>query len=132
MYNGIYLKDQYAYIYDSLFKWMTLKVNGKDLGVQLREKGTIRAAVYGCNDFGKLVYEDIKKTVCVQAFIDKRATDVKVVDKIEVILPQSAIKLPEDCYIIITPEYYFREISEDLLTYGIREDRLISIAMVLA
>ena len=59
MYNGVYTSEQYAYVHDTLIKWLDLKVHGKTLGSCLIDKGVKKVAVYGINDFGRMVCDDI-------------------------------------------------------------------------
>ncbi len=130
MYNGVYTIEQFAYVHDTMTKWLDLKIKGKSLGDKLREKGIARVAVYGINEVGRMTYEDIRSDIPVEAFIDRRANEVNGINGIEVLSPVDVDMLPPDCYILVTPEYYFREIAEVLSDSGIREERIISLAMV--
>ncbi len=133
MYNGVYTIEQFAYIHDTLMKWLDMKVHGESMGKRLLDKGIRKVAVYGINDFGKLVYDDIKTEVDVETFVDKKAEDSPmVIEGKKVLSPKGAGVLSPDCYILVTPEYYFREISEELSQYGISDERIVSIAMVVS
>lgn len=132
MYNGVYTKDQYAYMYDTMFKWVRLKVEGQSIGERLRKSGILHIALYGINDFGRLVYEDVKKDVCVDAFIDRRARETPIVEGVKVLIPEETKSLPLECFVLVTAEFFFNDITETLLQYGFDLDKIISIAMVLA
>ena len=130
MYNGIYTKEQFAYNYDVIKKWLELKVYGDSLGDRLKIKGIDCVAIYGANDIGKMAYEDIKQDIIVKVFIDKKAREIPNIDGIDVIVPSDTKTLPNDCYVLVTPEYFFKDIAEVLLLNGIREDNIVSLAMV--
>lgn len=132
MYNGVYTIEQYAYMHDTLMKWLKNKINGISLGEKLLEMNVCRVAIYGANELGKMVYHDMKNSaMSVSAFIDKNAE--KYPESIEGIpvmgLPKISF-LDKECYVLVTPEYYFREILLDLLQGGISQERIISLAMI--
>ena len=131
MYNGVYTAEQYAYIHDTLMKWLKEKIAGGSLGQKLRDMDVLNVAVYGANEFGQMVCHDIETCVKVTTYIDKNAArfqgmiggkSVRGLDDLET--------LPEDCYILVTPEFYFREIIEDLTSRGIEMNRILSLSMV--
>ena len=132
MYNGIYTIEQYAYVHDTLVKWLSMKLSGESIGGRLKSKGINKIAIYGANEFGQMVYADVKDKVKVEAFIDKKASELLLIDGKNVVLPSEAGTLDKENYILVTPEYYFREIANDLIKAGIRENRVLSIAMVVA
>ena len=133
MYNGVYTIEQFAYAHDTLAKWLDMKVHGDSLGSRLENRGIKRVAVYGTNDFGRLVYDDIKSDVEVEAFVDRKAADSLItIDGVKALPPNGVEVLSSDCYVLVTPEYYFREISEELSRCGISDERIISIAMVVS
>ena len=74
MYNGVYTIEQYAYMHDTLMKWLKNKISGKSLGQRLLEMDISKVAIYGANELGKMVYNDIKESgVLVECFVDKNA-----------------------------------------------------------
>jgi NADH/NAD ratio-sensing transcriptional regulator Rex len=134
MYNGIYNKEQYAYVYDTLIKWLEIKIQGGGLGKKMLEKSIQKVALYGVNGLGKLFYQDIKDYgVEVTCFIDKNAERYeKNKDSLVVLNLNQLEQLEKDCYIIVTPEYYFQEIMLELLNRGISLERIISLSMVVS
>ncbi len=132
MYNGIYNKEQYAYAYDTLIKWLAARIQGGSLGKAMMEKGVEKVAVYGINGLGELAYQDIKDSgVEVTCFIDKnpgRYGSKK--DGLAVLGLEQLEQLPDNTYILVTPEYYFCEIMMDLSDRGIPLERMISLSMV--
>lgn len=132
MYNGVYTIEQYAYMNDTLTKWLARKVAGESLGDRLRELQVGKVALYGINGVGKLVYEDVKKSgVPIACFVDRRAQSFPDgYDGLPVLGLEGVARLDEDCYVLVTPEYFFYDIMNDLLEGGIPLERIISLAMV--
>ena len=132
MYNGVYTIEQYAYMHDTLLKWLKNKINGKSLGQKLLEMDVDKVAIYGANELGKMVYNDIKECgVWVECFVDKNADRYSSsTEEIPVIKPSEISLLEEESYVLITPEYYFYEILTDLRKKGIAQERIISLAMI--
>jgi hypothetical protein len=132
MFNGIYDERQFAYLYDMTKKWLELKIKGRSLGDILAANKVEKIFIYGINGFGELAYEDLKDSaVKIQAFIDKRAAEYADGYKgIKVFLPDRRLAESEE-YIIVTPEYYFNEILNELVKNGAAIDRIISLAMIL-
>ncbi|MBD5545753.1 MAG: hypothetical protein HDR01_16310 [Lachnospiraceae bacterium] len=132
MYNGVYDVEQFAYVHDTLQKWLQHKVQHRSLGQLLLEKEAMDIAIYGINGIGKLVYDDIKNTdVKVHFFIDKRYEEYRGgYDGIPVIGIEQLCLIAENTYILVTPEFYFREITDDLMKGGIPLERFISLSMV--
>ncbi|MGP1568845.1 nucleoside-diphosphate sugar epimerase/dehydratase [Peptoanaerobacter stomatis] len=132
MFNGIYDEKQFAYLYDMTKKWLELKMKGKSLGNILSFNNIKNVFIYGINGFGELTYDDIKDSnVKINAFIDKRADEyINGYKGIDVLFPDSDLNKFED-YIIVTPEYYFNEILNDLVKNGVSIDRIISLSMIL-
>lgn len=132
MYNGVYTVEQYAYMYDTLTKWLTGKIQGRSLGENLYEKGVKKVAVYGVNGLGEQAYGDIVDSkVEIVCMIDKNAERCGIEKYGLEVLPLAHLgELPKDCYILVTPEFYFREILADLLEGGIPIERIIALSMV--
>lgn len=131
MYNGVYTAEQYAYMHDTLMKWLKEKIAGGSLGRKLREMGILDVAVYGANELGRMACHDIEGCVTVSAYIDKNAVRFQgMVDKKPVLDLDHLELLPEDNYILVTPEFYFREIMEDLTDRGVEMNRILSLSMV--
>ena len=131
MYNGVYTAEQYAYMHDTLMKWLKEKIAGGSLGRKLQCMGISDVAVYGANELGQMVCQDIENSVTVSAYIDKNAVRFQGMAGGKTVLGLDDLEtLPDDCYILVTPELYFREIMEELTTRGIEMDRIFSLAMV--
>lgn len=132
MYNGVYTIEQYAYMHDTLMKWLKNKINGKSLGQRLLEMDISKVAIYGANELGKMVYNDIKESdVRVECFVDKNVDKYSSsAEEIPVIKPSEISLLEKESYVLITPEYYFYEILTDLREKGITQERIISLAMI--
>lgn len=131
MYNGVYTAEQYAYIHDTLMKWLKEKIAGGSLGQRLREMGVLDVAVYGANELGQMMCHDIENSVTVSAYIDKNAARFQGMVNGKTVLRLDDLEtLPDDCYILVTPELYFREIMEDLTARGIEMNRILSLSMV--
>lgn len=132
MYNGVYTIEQYAYMNDTLTKWLARKVDGAGLGDRLQELGIQKLAIYGINGIGKLVYQDIKQAkIPISCFVDKRAQNYpNGCEGLPVLGLNQLSQLDDDCYVLVTPEYYFYDILQDLLEGGIPLERIISLAMV--
>lgn len=134
MYNGVYNKEQYAYLYDTLTKWLATRIQGGSLGENMLAKGIRRVALYGVSGLGELAYNDIRDTgVEILCFIDKNAERYSgEKDGLAVLKLEQLGQLPEDCYILVTPEYFFQEIMGDLLERGVHLEHIISLSMIVA
>lgn len=132
MYNGVYTMEQYAYIHDTLNKWLKDKIRGKSLGMRLQELGIRKIMIYGANELGVMVCQDIVRDgIDVLGFIDKspmlhgqKRCEVRIYS-LEVL-----DELSDDCYILVTPEYYFCEIMSSLIEGGISLERIVSLSMI--
>ena len=84
-------------------------------------------AIFGCGDFGFRAYNRLKaKDKRVISFFDNN-TDLwgKSINGVSIDNPENAIKLADDCCIIIANEAYHADIKEQLIKMGIEEKRLI-------
>lgn len=133
MYNGVYDKEQFAYLHHMLRKWLRLKLEGGGLGDRLYRAGFRSAAVYGIGGLGGEVLLDLMDSpVEVRCLIDRRAAEYPEGLKglpVQDIEAYSAS--PAGDIVLVTPEYYFREIAEELTKAGIPPERIISLAMAL-
>lgn len=133
MYNGIYDKEQFAYLHHTLRKWLRLKLEGGGLGDTLYRAGVRSAAVYGAGGLGEEVLLDLKDSpIELCCLIDRRAAEYpKGLDGLPVLNIEAYSKLLIGDVVLVTPEYYFREIVEDLTKAGVPLERIISLAMAL-
>lgn len=136
MYNGVYTAEQYAYMHDTLQKWLSGHIKGESLGDRILAKGIDCIAIYGVSGLGQMAYDDIVSRVRIVNFIDKRAdkyskgyrtSDGRIVSVLSLAQLQ---QLPKECFVLVTPEYYFYEIMDDLSERGIPLERIISLSMV--
>lgn len=132
MYNGVYDIEQFAYIHDTLQKWLQHRIHHRSLGRLLAEKGVTDIAVYGINGADKMVYDDVKDAgVKVHYFIDRRYEEYQNgYEGIPVLGIGQIQSIAENIYILITPEFYFCQITDDLMKGGIPLERIISLSMV--
>lgn len=133
MYNGIYDVEQFAYMYDVHQKWLKRKIIDREsLADILLNKGITKVAIYGLGEIGKLVYEDVASSdIQVTAFIDKKLGEAGGSWKsIPIIGIDNIGQIGNDAFILITPEFYFVEIIEDLQKAQIPLERVISLSML--
>lgn len=131
MYNGVYTVEQYAYMHDTLMKWLKEKIDGESIGEKLQSMGISDVAVYGANELGRMVCHDIEDSIMVSAYIDKNASRFQgMVDGKTVLDLDHLGLLPEDSWILVTPEFYYREIMEDLTEREIAMERILSLSMI--
>lgn len=133
MYNGIYEKERFAYLHHTLERWLRLRIAGIGLGDKLAQAGVCSVAVYGIGGLGELVLADLKESpVRVACLIDRRAADYPDgLDGIPVVDIAGYAAAPVGDIILVTPEFAFRSIAEDLIEAGIPMERLVSLAMAL-
>lgn len=132
VYNGVYDIEQFAYIQDTLMKWISDKIAGQSLSDKLIEKGVFDIAIYGIHELGKLVYKDIKGSqIQVNYFIDKRASEYpKGYQGVPVVRLEQLLEGDIKGFILVTPEFYFHDILQDLIKKGIPLEKIITIAML--
>ena len=103
--------EKYLLYYRILNMWLEMKQKGKSGITFLQEKGMKRIAIYGMQELGERLYEEIKNTelevICV---IDKNPD--YVIGDFVVISPEE--KIPDVDVVIVTAEYYFPEIETKL------------------
>lgn len=133
MYNGVYSIDQFAYINDTLTKWIKNKISGVSIGDRLWSMSIRMVAIYGMGEIGKAVYQDIKESkVCVNCFIDKNAGRYpNGYENLDVLGLDQVQQIDDKCYILITPEFFFSDILLDLLERSVPLERIVSLAMVM-
>lgn len=132
MYNGVYDVEQFAYIKEPLMKWLFLKIAGKSLSDILKERDIREIAIYGIHELGKLVYEDLNcSEIRINCFIDKRAREYQNGYKDVPVISLSELSQSKyEGFILVTPEFYFYDILQDLLKEGVAIEKIISLAMI--
>ena len=133
MYNGIYDKEQFAYLHHTLRKWLHLRLDGSGLGSKLYQSGVRTVAVYGVAGLGGEVLLDLKDSpIEVCCLIDRRAAEYPDgLDGLPVLDIKAYRASPAGDIILVTPEYYFHEIEETLTMAGVPEEQIVSLAMAL-
>lgn len=133
MYNGIYEKERFAYLHYTLERWLRLRLQGGGLGDNLAHSGVRTVAVYGVGGLGEDVLLDLERSpVRVLCLIDCRAAeypngvnDLPVYD-----VADYAVALDADV-VLVTPEFAFRPIMNELTAAGVPMERIVSLALAL-
>lgn len=110
-----------------------MKLEGGSLGGKLHRAGFQSIAVYGAGGLGEEVLLDLKNSpVEVRCLIDRRAPEYpEGLHGLRVLDIGAYSASPSGDIILVTPEYYFREIVGDLTKAGVPLERIISLAMAL-
>ena len=133
MYNGIYDKECFAYLYHPLERWIHLCLNGSGVGQQLSLAGVKYVAVYGVGGLGQMVISDLMNSgVSITCLIDRQASNYpRGFNGLPVLsIPDYAADRSGEI-VLVTPEFAFRQISDDLIAAGVPADRIVSLAMAL-
>ncbi len=101
-------RDKLNDFYES---WVSMLCTGESIGLQLRNKGYRKIAIYGCGRIGHLLYKELESSdeIDVEYFIDhfvKQEGNITVLDYTD--------KLPEVDAIVVSPLFHFDEIMNDL------------------
>lgn len=133
MYNGVYDKEQFAYLHHTLRKWLRLKLEGGSLGDRLYQAGVRSAAVYGTGGLGEEVLLDLRDSpVRVCCLIDRRAAEYPGgLNGLPVLDAGEYGASPVGDVVLVTAEYYVQEIKEALTVAGVPVERIVSLAMAL-
>lgn len=133
MYNGVYNKEQFAYLHHTLRKWLRLRLEGSGLGDRLFRAGVTSVALYGVGGLGEEALLDLNASpIKVCCLIDQRAAEYpEGLNGLPVLDVEAYGKSPAGGIVLVTPEYYFREIEEALTSAGIPGERIVSLAMAL-
>ena len=103
--------DKIGIYYHILNKWLEMKQKGESLDTFFEKRKIKRIAIYGMKELGKRLWDEVKgigiEVVCV---IDKNPDGI--VGDFVVISPEG--KIPDVDAIIVTAEYYFSEILNQL------------------
>lgn len=135
MYNDVYLKDQYAYSYSLLTKWLKLKIEKKSSADFFAKNNINKIGIYGVSGFGGLLFDELKGTnVKTIFFVDKKHLDWKQGYYGISVLGLSEIKRHIDKVdaLVVTPVYFFNQILDDLLKENIEQNKIISLSMVVS
>lgn len=105
------MSDMYkTYFYD-MNRWMMLKLRGIQISDYLLENGYKNVIIYGLNDMGKRLLEELSKTqVNVCCVIDKNASNLHTQYDVRDFEDEWE---PADAVIVMLP-MYFEEIKKDV------------------
>jgi hypothetical protein len=120
-------------MHGTLKKWLALKISGGSLADRLDENGVRRVVIYGVRGLGEMVCSDLgNSNVRISCFADKRHGDYPAGNNgVDVVSIGRLREIITDEYVLITPEFYFRQIFEELTAAGINAERIISLSMLL-
>lgn len=99
--------------YQILVMWLEMKQKGKSGITYLQRKGIKRMAIYGMGELGERFYEEVKNTDIEVAYVIDN-NPLQVVGKFMVLSPEQ--DLPEVDAIVVTADYYYSEIVNQLDT----------------
>lgn len=126
-------KEQNAFGYPILFRYLNNKVRGKEIAEFFRCNQYRSVSIYGLGlhyNLGELLYEDIKHTdIEVKYFIDKYLWGKYPdgISGIPVVSPQKLPYLEPVDVIVITPVFYSNEIMDELTFIGIEAEKIITL-----
>lgn len=113
MRKSIVQLEKVCWYYQLLNMWLEMRQNGKSITTYLQKKGIKQIAIYGMKELGERLYEELRNTeIEVICIIDK--TPDLVLGDFQVISPEE--KIPNVDAIIVTADYYYHEISEQIKT----------------
>lgn len=105
------MSDKHFALYQLMTEWVKVRQEGKTISDSLAKRGYKTIAIYGMNYVGMTLLNEIAESDITVAYgIDQKAEDIFV--EIDLITPENELK--EVDAIIVTPIYYFDEISETL------------------
>lgn len=132
MYNDIYDKEHFAYMYSTLTKWLKLKIDGGDLSQQINKIGVNNVALYGAGIIGELVLSELLHfDTRINCIIDRCYADYpNGINHIPVIGINQLSEFDYDA-VIVTPVYHFQAILTDLIKGGTDPIKIISLSMLL-
>lgn len=105
------MSDKHFALYQLMIEWVKAGQEGKKISDVLVKRGYKTIAIYGMNYVGMTLLKEIAESDIAVAYgIDQKAEDIFA--DIDVITPENELK--EVDVIIVTPIYYFDEISEML------------------
>jgi hypothetical protein len=135
MYNDIYNEEQYAYAYGTLIKWLHLKIIGKNTVSFFSDHRIGRIAIYGISGLGELLYKDLcSSNVEICFFIDKKYNDYIYGYSELPVIGIDNIKDKTDMIdaVVVTPVFYFNEISDALHKAGVPYKKILSLNMIVS
>ncbi|WP_312647699.1 hypothetical protein [Aminipila sp.] len=133
MYNDIYDKEQFAYMHNTLCKWLKLKIEGKGLSEILKKRDIDTIMIYGIGGLGEYVYDELKNSdIHISYIIDRRYKDFPNGFNGISVIGIKQIPYKFDGYILITPIFYFQDVLNDLMNYGVKMEKVMSLSMLLA
>ncbi len=108
--KNAYLEKIHSY-YELLNVWLEMRIKGKTVAPYLKQKGYNEIAVYGMKELGHRLLDELDDSgISIKYVIDKDP----VLGDFVLLKPDD--NLPEVDAIIVTADYYFSEIKEELET----------------
>ncbi len=106
---------QFYRVYDM---WLNSTLQNKKISEYILKMGYKNIAIYGYGSLGKRLYQCIKadgNLICVKYIMDK-AADKGLSNEINIVCPSENLEKVE--IVIVTPIYYYKDISEKLNNMG--------------
>lgn len=104
--------------YQILVKWLEHRIDGKSLADAVNSRGYGTVAIYGFAELGKLLIRELSDSkIDVLYALDKDLSKANGAD-IKVVAPSADLDKPEA--VIVTAEFYFAEISSELISLGFK------------
>ena len=105
------MSDKHLALYQLMTEWVRVKQEGKEISECLTKRGYKTIAIYGMNYVGRTLLNEMKGSrVSVVYGIDQNAADIYA--EIDMVTPEDEFKDVDA--ILVTPIYFFDEISEKL------------------
>lgn len=116
-------RDKLFTYYNALDQWVQNRMNDKNMEDYFLENNIHRIAIYGAGPMGRLLYEELRGSqIEVMYFIDKNAKNLAYYVEKEVITVKEVGQQEEVDAIVITPYYFYDEITENFDRNGVTTD----------
>lgn len=102
------LADKHLALMLLMNQWLSIKQEGKNVADFLKRKEIKSIAIYGMSYVGERLYDELKDTdIVIKYAIDRNADGIYA--EVDIVTPDE--KLESVDAIIVTPVYYYKEIS---------------------
>lgn len=109
-------RDRNRALFRSAADWIEVLESGASLAKYFLDRNYKSVAIYGAGDLGKLLFKALKnKNIVVEYFIDQAADSNRMRYGLPVYLPDELPGLQLVDVIVVTPIFYFDDISKKLL-----------------
>lgn len=129
-YADSYKKEQFAVSYITLHEWIYKKQQGRGKISDFYKKyGYEKIAYYGLGTLGDIfVRQTLSEGYPVMCIIDKKASSLKeTISAVPVVFPENMDFYKDADAIVICIPYLHNEIADKLVSYGIPEEKILSI-----